>query len=131
MSPAALRLELVEGDYAVCRLDPGAEVSVDDGSSGSGFRSVTRTAEETSVVCPVAEAPPGARVEAAFALLRVSGTLPFSLTGVLSGLTTALAGAGVSVFALSTFDTDYLMVPSDMLGRAAEALRSAGHDVSS
>jgi hypothetical protein len=128
MSPAALRLELVEGDYAVCRLDPGAEAPAP--SDGAKFHSVTRTAEELSVVCPLGDVPPGTPVEATFCVLRVSGKLPFSLTGVLAGLTTPLAAAGVSVFAVSTFDTDYLLVPSDMLGPAAEALRSAGHDVS-
>jgi hypothetical protein len=124
----ALRLEALEGDYAVCRLDPGEDPPAPGGTAG--FHSVTRTAEETSVVCPLDEAPPGSRVEAPFAALRVAGTLAFSLTGVLSGLTTALASAGVSVFALSTYDTDYLMVPRDMLGPAAEALRSAGHELS-
>ena len=128
MSPAALRLELVEGTYAVCRYEPGADVPPP--SAGATFHSVTRTAEETSVVCPAGDCPEGTRSERPFALLRVSGTLAFSLTGILSGLTTALAGAGVSVFALSTFDTDYLLVPTDMLGPAAEALRSAGHAVS-
>ncbi len=128
MSPAALRLELVEGDYAVCRLDPGAEAPAPP--KGAGFHSVTRTPDELSVVCPVEDVPPGAPVESTFCVLRVAGPLAFSLTGVLSGLTTPLAAAGVSVFAVSTFDTDYLLVPSDMLGPAAEALRSAGHDVS-
>ena len=65
MSPAALRLELVEGDYAVCRLDPGAEPPAPP--EGAGFHSVTRTAEETSVVCPMSDVPPGAPVEAPFA----------------------------------------------------------------
>ncbi len=127
MSPAALRLELVEGEFAVCRLDPGAEPPPPP--DGSGFHCVTRTAEELSIVCPVADLPPGAPVEGPFCVLRVSGKLPFTLTGVLSGLTTPLAAAGVSVFAVSTFDTDYLLVPRDMLGPAAEALREAGHEV--
>lgn len=119
-----LRLEAVEGEYAVCRLEPGAEVAEPAGAGG--FWSVTRTAEETSVVCPAGEGPDGARVEGPFALLRVAGTLEFSLTGVLSELTAPLADAGVSVFAISTFDTDYLLVPSDILGLATEALRKAG-----
>lgn len=127
MSPAALRLELVEGDYAVYRLDPDSEPPAPSGDAA--FHSVTRTAEELSVVCPLADVPEGADVESSFAALRVSGNLPFTLTGVLSGLTGPLAAAGVSVFAVSTFDTDYLLVPRDMLGPAAEALRSAGHDV--
>jgi hypothetical protein len=124
----ALTLEALDGDFAVCRLGPGEEPPAPDATAA--FHSVTRTGEETSVVCPLADAPPGSRVEAPFAVLRVAGTLDFSLTGVLSGLTSALASAGVSVFALSTYDTDYLLVPRDRLGPAAEALRAAGHELS-
>jgi len=124
----ALKLEVLDGDYAVCRLDPGAEVPAP--SAAAELHSVTLTGEETSVVCPLADAPPGSRVEGPFAALRVAGTLDFSLTGVLSVLTTALASAGVSVFALSTYDTDYFMVARDRLGPAAEALRAAGHELS-
>lgn len=127
MASLVLRLETLPGDYVICRLDPD-----DDPPAPSAERlfSVTRTDEEISVVCPLALAPRGARSEGPFTALRVAGTLDFSLTGVLAGLTGALASAGVSVFAISTFDTDYLMVGRDRLGPALEAIRSAGHEVS-
>lgn len=126
--PQSLHLERVPGAYAVCRLEPGADPI--PRPADADLYSVTWTAEETSIVCSWDLAPDGSRVEGPFAALRVAGTLDFSLTGVLSGLTSALAGAGVSVFAISTYDTDYLLVPEEMLGRAAEALREAGHDAS-
>lgn len=127
MAGAALRLETVAGDYCVCRLPAGADPPPDPGSGA--FFSVTRTAEETSVVCADADAPDGARIEGPFAALRVAGTLDFALTGILVSLTAPLAEAGVSAFALSTFDTDYLLVPRGSLGEARAALAAAGCQV--
>lgn len=127
MAQPSLRLDRVAGDYCVCRLDPGADPAPRD--QDAGLHSVTWTAEETSVVCRSDRAPEGVRTEGPFAALRVAGTLAFSLTGVLSGLTGALATGGVNVFAISTYDTDYLLVPKDRLGPAAERLREAGHEV--
>ena len=124
----SLRLEPLDGDYAVCRLDPGAEPGA--APPGSQLHSVTRARAETSVVCRADLAPEKARVEGPFAALRVVGTLDFSLTGVLSGLTSALAGGGISVFAISTYDTDYLLVPRDSIGPATRRLREAGYEVS-
>jgi hypothetical protein len=128
-------LERVEGDYCVCRYPPGTEPAglpnaPGGGSPPEGILSITWTGEETSVVCRSEDAPSEGTIEGPFAALRVAGTLDFSLTGVLSGLTTPLAAAGVSVFAVSTYDTDYLLVPEGMLGPAAERLREAGYDVS-
>lgn len=122
-----MELVALPGDYAVCRLDPADQAPE---AMPGGFTSVTRTEDETSVVCLAADAPPGARTEGPFAALRVTGPLDFSLTGILAGLTAPLADAAVSVFAISTFDTDYLLVPRDRLDDAAEAIRAAGHEVS-
>lgn len=82
------------------------------------------------MVCLAERSPGGARVEGPFAALRVAGTLDFSLTGVMAGLAGPLAEAGLSVLAISTYDTDYLLVRRDELEAAAEALRGAGHAVS-
>ncbi|MGZ5311816.1 MAG: ACT domain-containing protein [Solirubrobacterales bacterium] len=127
MAGAALRLEPIAGDYCVCRLPAGADPPSDPGS-GALF-SVTRTPEELSVVCATADAPAGARSEGPFAALRVAGTLDFALTGILASLTAPLAEADVSAFALSTFDTDYLLVPRGSLDEARAALAAAGHQV--
>jgi uncharacterized protein len=124
---AGLRLDLVSGDYAVWRLAPDAPLPSDPGS-GELF-SVTRTAEEVSVVCGAKHPPEDGRVEGPFAALRVGGTLDFSLTGILASLTVPIAEAGVSVFALSTYDTDYLLIPRERLGEAIAALTAAGHEL--
>ena len=81
------------------------------------------------MVGPSSAVPPGAKVEAGWRALRVVGTLDFALTGILAGLTGSLAEAGVSVFALSTFDTDWLLVRAEALGKARAALEGSGYAV--
>ena len=113
--------------YAVVRLDPDAEVP---GWAGAGpISSVTRTASELSVVCREADVPEAASAERGWRLLEVAGPLAFTLTGVLASLVVPLAEAGITLFALSTFETDYLLVRERDLGRACDALRGAGHTV--
>lgn len=91
--------------------------------------SVTRTRDELSVVCRADAVPDGVRAVAGWRCLKVQGPLDFGLTGILAALTAPLAAAGIPVFAVSTYDTDYLLVKADQLDRAAEALRGAGHRV--
>ena len=84
-----------------------------------------RTPEETSVVCPVDDVPPSvARVDKGWRALKVDGPLPLTMTGVTAKLTTPLASAGIPVFALSTYDTDYLLIKSEHLERAVALLRT-------
>lgn len=90
---------------------------------------ITRTRDELSIVCPQADVPPSTFSEPEWRALKVAGPLDFSLTGVLASLAAPLADAGISIFALSTFDTDYLLVKSDVLALAVEVLRRAGHSV--
>jgi hypothetical protein len=93
------------------------------------FFSVTRTPAELSAVCDVAALPSGVKAEAPWSMLAVRGPLDFSITGVLAGLATPLAAAGISIFAISTYDTDYVLVRNDDLDRAVRALRDAGHNI--
>lgn len=123
-----LSLRLLPGEYAVCRLPPHETVPSDMWSPGDVV-SVTRTPRETSVVCREDRAPSGGRIEPGWRVLEVAGPLDFELTGILASLTVPLAEAGVSVFALSTYDTDYLLVRSSSVERGADALRAAGHEV--
>lgn len=95
--------------------------------SGDGLYSVTRTSDEVSVVCEETLAPEGAEVERNWRALKVQGPLEFSLKGVLASLLNPLAEAGVSVFAVSTYDTDYFLLPQYHLATALEALELAGH----
>jgi hypothetical protein len=94
-----------------------------------GFFSITRTGEELSVVCREVLVPEGIRAERGWRAIRVAGVLDLSQVGVLASLAVPLAGAGISLFALSTFDTDYLLVKEQDLGRAVEVLVAAGHAV--
>lgn len=122
-----LQLVVLDGDYRVYRLGPGDPLPEEP--AGAGLFSATRTAEELSVVAPSGSEPDGIEAEGPFAAMRVKGTLAFSMTGVLAGLCGAIAGAGVAVFAISTYDTDYLLVPRRGLDAAAGALETAGHRV--
>jgi hypothetical protein len=120
-------LDVLPGTFAVCRLS--AEGPPPAWAPAGPFSSVTRTADEISVVCPEGAVPAGTRCERGWRCLRVAGTLDFALVGALASLLVPLAQAGVSTFAVSTFDTDYLLVREADWARAAEALRAAGHAV--
>lgn len=122
-----LRFTVVPGAYVVVRLAPDA--AVPPGALVPPFHSVTRTPSELSVVCPEAAAPPGALVETGWALLRLVGPFPFSMVGVLSSVLGPLAASEVSIFALSTFDTDYVLVKRERLAAAISALTAAGHEL--
>jgi hypothetical protein len=111
----------------VARLGPGADLP--EWASSGTILSVTATATETSLVCGARGVPRKVRQQGPFVAFSVKGTLDFSLTGVLAGLVVPLAEAGISVFALSTFDTDWLLVPAAESDRAADAWRRAGHEV--
>jgi hypothetical protein len=91
--------------------------------------SITRAADELSVVCPQNLVPDGVRCERGWRCLRVAGTLDFSMIGVVASLVAPLAKAGVSVFVVSTFDTDYLLMKECDLERASATLRATGHQV--
>src|SRR5438105_6081950 len=91
--------------------------------------SSTRTVEELSVVCQQEMVPSGTQAEVGWRCLRVAGAMPFTLVGVLASLTGPVAAAGVGVFAVSTFDTDYLLVKEAEFPAAVAALRGAGHSV--
>jgi hypothetical protein len=95
----------------------------------SRIASVTVTPEETSVIAEEHLVPDGVPAERGFVVFVVHGPLPFELTGVLAAIVSPLAAAGVSCFAFSTFDTDYLLVPSHATEAAVHAWRTSGLDV--
>ncbi len=123
----SLELEVLPERLAICRLDP--EDGLVDWDPSGDFMSITFTETEISVVCEEAVAPAGAKFERGWRCLRVDGPLEFEMVGVLASLTHALADAGVSVFALSTYETDYLLVRGTVLDQAIEALEGGGHTV--
>jgi hypothetical protein len=120
-------LEQFPEKLAVVRLGPGAEVP--DWAESSSLFSVTATALETSVVCAMRSVPKKAKQAGPFIAFAVKGPLDFALTGVLSTLLLPLAAAEISVFTISTFDTDWVLVPINDAERAAEEWRRSGHEV--
>ena len=129
MAGEAEKLELawLPDRFAVVRLDP--DVPTPDWaarSAASSFVSVTRTAEELSIIAPQELVPKGATAERDFVAFRVVGKLEFSTVGVLAKLTGVLAEANISVVAVSTFDTDYILLKADNQDRATSALQRAG-----
>jgi hypothetical protein len=122
-----MKLILLEGEYAVARLS-AADPTPAWAAQGE-VSSVTRTAEEMSVVCVAAAVPAGVRAERGWRCLRVAGRLELALTGVLASIAAPLAAAKLSLFALSTYDTDYVLVREVTLTAASACLRAAGHEV--
>jgi GNAT superfamily N-acetyltransferase len=122
-----LHLILMPGRFAVSRLD--ARSPIPRWAGEDGFFSVTRTADELSIVCREGIVPDVIQSERGWRCLRVAGTIPFSAVGVLASLAVPLAEAHISVFALSTFDTDYLLVKEQNLPAAMAALKRRSHAV--
>jgi hypothetical protein len=123
-----LTLDRVPGSYAICRLTPGD--SLPPWVVQGAFFSVTRTPSELSVVQDVGAVPSGVVAEGPWSMLAVRGPLDLNITGVLAGLARPLATAGISIFAVSTYDTDYVLVRNHEIDRAVRVLRQAGHNVS-
>lgn len=118
-------IRVLEGRLAICRLDAEAPPPAWVFHADARFYSVTRTPAETSVVCSEDDVPPSiAHVERGWRALVLEGPIPFDEIGVLASLVSPLAIAGIPVFALSTFDTDWLLVRESDLPRALEELRS-------
>jgi uncharacterized protein len=122
-------LELLPGLMAVARLGPGEGVPHWCVQS-EPILSITRTPDEISIVCEERLVPSDVGAERGFRALRLAGPIDFAATGVLAALVAPLAAASVSVFALATYDTDYVLVRAADLARARAAWRDAGFDVS-
>lgn len=112
------------GTFAICRLDSDAPIPE---WAHIGFFSITRTPDELSIVCKEEIVPEGVTGEKGWRCLQVMGPLDFALTGILASLAAPLAEAGISIFAISTYDTDYFLVKE--LNRAIAVLSNSGHNV--
>lgn len=91
------------------------------------FFSIVQTPDELSIVCEEDRVPPETRCEKGWLALKLQGPFPFEFTGVLSSFIAPLANAGIPIFALATFDTDYVLIKRDDLTSARQALAAAGH----
>ncbi|MFC4426816.1 ACT domain-containing protein [Deinococcus navajonensis] len=122
---ARLTLSVLPERYAVVQLSPGAPPPVPVGA----LWSLTRTPDELSLVCEEAQVPPGVKVAGGWVAFKLHGPFEFTLTGILASVLDPLRDAGVGIFALSTFDTDYVLVQADTQSRATAVLRAAAHTV--
>ena len=113
--------------FAVCRLR--ADENVPGWALSGGFCSLTRTPDELSIVCPQELVPEGVEAVRGWKSLKVERKLDLTLVGILSSLTSSLAHVGISIFAISTYETDYLFIKERDLDRGMAALRNAGHDI--
>jgi uncharacterized protein len=125
MAETKLTLSVLPDVLAVCRL--ASDSAVPGWAMASGFSSITRTADELSIVCPQKQIPSGVRHEGGWRCLKVEGPLDFALTGILASLAVPLGDAGISIFAISTYDTDYQLVRD--LDHAIAALTEFGHRI--
>ena len=121
-----LRLSVMRDRLAICRLP--ADASVPSWISG-GFTSVTRTAEELSIVCDDEAVPDDVRADRRWRAFKLEGPVAFETTGVTAALVAPLAEAQISVFPIATYDTDYLLVKEETLGRAIAILSAAGYEI--
>jgi hypothetical protein len=126
-SARRFQLEEIPGRYAICTL--AADAPIPTWADGPGFVSISRTPDELSVVCSADRVPEAVVCDAGWACLQVQGPFSFDTIGVLAALSAALAQDGISLFAVSTYQTDYLLVKQERFADAAAALRRAGHEV--
>lgn len=122
-----LTLTLLPGEFAVARL--ASDAPVPSWANAQAFTSVTRTADELSVICAAAQVPPHVSHERGWALIKLEGPFAFTQTGVLASVLVPLADAAVGILAIATFDTDYVLVQHAQVPVAIEALEAAGHTV--
>jgi hypothetical protein len=121
-----LTLKVLEGKYAVSKLAPDDPFPLWADAFGD-FTSITRTAEELSVVCPENRLPKKLDAERDWRIIKIEGILDFSLVGILAALASVLSGAGISIFAVSTYNTDYILVRETALEKAVLVLKEAGY----
>lgn len=120
LKPSRLSLSVMPGIFAVCRFAPTAPIPA--WSYERPFFSISKTEDELSIVCLEHQIPEGVKAETGWRGIKVEGPLDFSLTGILASLSQPLAEGGVSIFAISTYDTDYLLVKQHSLPKAIEIL---------
>ena len=126
MTSPALRLQRLDVRLAIARLGPADPLP--DWAAGP-IVSITRTHQELSIVCPEERVPPGVVAERGWACLIVAGPLDFREVGVIASLAAPLRDAAISIFIVSTYDTDYLLIKAEDFDEAKNVLLAAGHEL--
>jgi len=122
-----LTIRLLPQQFAVCRLP--ARSSLPQWATRGAVFSVTRTEDELSIVCESKYVPGSVKSEKGWRSFKLEGPFPFAMTGVLASVLGPLAKARISIFAISTYDTDYVMVKEKAVAKATKALRAVGHNI--
>jgi uncharacterized protein len=122
-----LQFRQLPGDFMICRLP--VDSPLPPLAATDWLISVTRTVDELSIVCSCNQAPAAAMCEGPWKCFKLRGPFPFSLTGVLASFIDPLAVNGVPIFAISTFETDYVLVKEADAAKALRTLEAAGHEL--
>ena len=122
-----LEFRMLAGPYAIVRLAPGA--GVPEWAMKGEFTSITRTSDELSIVWPADSVPNEVRPPLRWICLKLEGPFPFSLTGVLLSFIEPLSSNKIPIFAISTYDTDYVLVQEEFVGTTLDLLQKAGHEL--
>lgn len=125
MTHVILSISVMKDRLAVCRLSPGDVVP--DWAAAGGFYSLTRSTDELSIICREENVPHGVKCERDWRAFRLEGPFDFNMVGVLASVLDPLADAGISILAIGTYDTDYVLVKEGHLERAVVVLSAAGH----
>jgi len=126
-SQRRLRFRRLPEAFAVCRF--AAEAPVPGWATQGAFSSISRSADELSIVCSADRVPDDCKTELRWICFKLEGPFAFSEVGVLVSFLAPLAKSGVGIFAVSTYDTDYVLVREEHAGAALEALQAAGHEL--
>ena len=125
MEQHQLTFRVLAGSYAITR--HAADAPVPDWAVKGELTSITRTEEELSIVCPLGNCPPDGGQRKRWACLKLEGPFEFSLTGVLLSFIRPLSENNIPIFAVSTYDTDYVLIPEELRDDALNLLQKAGH----
>lgn len=122
-----LTLKATNGLYAVCRLNPDQKIP--EWSLNGEFFSISKTDDELSVVCDNDLVPSGVKCEMNWRIMKIEGPLNFSMKGVLYNISKVLYEKDISIFVVSTYDTDYILVKDYYLKKAIKVLKNAGYQI--
>jgi hypothetical protein len=122
-----LTLKVLKENFAVCRLENTENIP--EWAIKSNWYSISKTEDELSIVCNENDVPNGVKVEKNWRSFKVEGVLDFGLVGILASLSSLMAKNSISIFAISTYDTDYILMKNDKVSKAIEIFKENGYKV--
>ncbi|MEA4815825.1 MAG: ACT domain-containing protein [Lachnospiraceae bacterium] len=119
-----MKLKIIEGSFAVCKLKDPSHINLDQ-----DFVFIGKTDEETSLVCNEKVVPKNvSEEEKGFSLIKIEGLLDFSLVGIISEISGVLAKNNISIFVVSTYNTDYFLIKENNIEKTKKALLEKGYE---